>query len=338
MQPLVSIITPTYNHSEFIGACIDSVLAQIYQNWEQIIIDDGSLDETERIVRRYNDPRIRYERQVNQGPFQLALTYNRGLELAEGQLIAILEGDDFWPLNKLAALVPAFADGGVVLAYGEAADVDALGRQQRRLSHTARTRRKLSRSILLNDPVGTATRHMLFMQGRSLVSPSTVLIRRSALDQIGGFQYASGLPLTDYPTFIELSLLGRFHYSPQTMGFRRRHESSVTAKYAGTIHEKVCEFALRFLAKHQNNFVISEIERDAIIENWEESRDKLHFFQARCFLVQEMWSEARKHFRLAAQSKSSLVRFASRVGLLFSYLHQNIEPLMALGGRAAFGD
>lgn len=338
MPPLVSIITPTYNHSDCIDVCIESVLAQTYQDWEQIIIDDGSTDRTAELIHRYKDQRIRYYHQENAGIEALAHTYNRALALARGELIAILEGDDFWPADKLSMLVDAFADGGIVLAYGEAADVDALGRKQKRLSHTARVRQTLPRSILLNHPVGAATRHMICVQGRSLVSPSTVLIRRSALDQIGGFQYVPGLPLTDYPTFIKISLLGRFYYTPQIMGFRRRHQSSITANHAGTIYEKVGQFTLQFLAEHQHTFSITQPEREAMMRNWEASLDKLHFFQARHLLLQEMWIEARQRFRLASQSKSRLVRFASCVGLLFSYLHQNIEPLLALGGRATFGD
>jgi len=66
-RPLVSIITPTYNHQEFIAECIDSVLAQTYFEWEQIIIDDGSTDGTPRIISRYVDKRIKYIRQENQG-------------------------------------------------------------------------------------------------------------------------------------------------------------------------------------------------------------------------------------------------------------------------------
>src|ERR1700690_1726677 len=116
--PLVSVVTPTYNHERFIGPCIESLLGQSYPDWEQIIIDDGSTDDTGKIVSTYRDSRIRYHSQANQGPFELAKTYNRALALARGELIAILEGDDYWPANKLATLIPAFQDEAVVLAYG----------------------------------------------------------------------------------------------------------------------------------------------------------------------------------------------------------------------------
>jgi glycosyltransferase involved in cell wall biosynthesis len=334
-QPLVSVITPVYDHQKYIGACLESLLQQSYPLWEQIIIDDGSSDDTGKIISGYRDPRIHYERQTNQGPFELARTYNRALSLAKGELIAILEGDDFWPLDKLTTLVAAFLDASVVLAYGEAADVDAEGRQQRAKSHTTRLRKGLSHSTLFNDPVGAATRYMIFAEGRSLIAPSTVIIRRSALEKIGGFQYVTGLPLTDYPTFIELSLIGTFYYSPETMGYRRRHENSITVGHARAIHEKVSSFTLDFLERHHDKIELSHSKKQEIEQNWREAEDKLHFFEGRSLLLQRKWFEARTHFRASSKSKTLLVRLAAYAGYLLSWLHMNIEPLMKLGGRAA---
>ncbi len=65
--PLISIITPTYNHANFIRKCIDSVIEQDYPNWEQIIIDDGSTDDTSNIISEFDDKRIIYIKQDNIG-------------------------------------------------------------------------------------------------------------------------------------------------------------------------------------------------------------------------------------------------------------------------------
>src|ERR1700747_2868947 len=116
--PLLTIITPTYNHQDYIGQCVESVLTQTYSNWEQIIIDDGSTDNTAVVVQGITDPRIYFHRQASRGIRVLAHTYNHALSLAKGEIIAILEGDDFWPPDKLSALVPFFADEEIVLAYG----------------------------------------------------------------------------------------------------------------------------------------------------------------------------------------------------------------------------
>ena len=82
MEPiLVSIITPTYNHEKFIGNCIESVLAQTYPYWEQIIVDDGSNDDTGKIIASYKDKRIKYIKQKNKGIWKLKETYNKALDI-----------------------------------------------------------------------------------------------------------------------------------------------------------------------------------------------------------------------------------------------------------------
>lgn len=332
--PLVTVITPTYNHERFIGPCIDSTLQQTYANWEQIIIDDGSTDKTAEIVAAYRDPRVRYERQVHRGPFELARTYNHALSLAKGELIAILEGDDLWPQDKLATLVPAFRDETVVLAYGERVDIDANGRRQRRKTRTARRREHVSDAILFNDPVGSTSRYMLLEDGRSLVHPCTVVLRRHALERIGGFQYVPGLPLTDYPTFIELSLTGRFHFTRQTMGYLRRHQRSITVCHLRTIHEAISRFASEFLDKHADVVTLSSAERSEMENSWREVDDRLHFSEGRILLLRKGWTEARSHFRAASGSRSTKVRAAALTGWLLSLIHRDMEPLMRLGGRS----
>lgn len=332
--PLVSIITPAYNHEAFIGDCLRSVGQQTYTHWEQIIVDDGSLDGTAKIVAGFRDPRILYRHQPNQGAFELAQTYNRALGLARGDLIAILEGDDLWPPDKLAALVPAFQQDNVVLAYGDRSDVDEHGRRQRRRTATNRLRQTLPYSVLQNDPVGAATRHMLLAEGRSLIGPCTVMIRRSALEQIGGFQYVAGLPLTDYPTFLQLSLVGRFAYFRQTLGYLRRHNASVTARHARTIHDAVSIFTREFLQTFCDRVALSPAERAELENNWREAGQRLHFSEGRLLLLRENWSEARAQFFMASRSKSAKVRAAAWAGLLLSWAHLNMEPLMKLGGRS----
>jgi glycosyltransferase involved in cell wall biosynthesis len=333
-HPLVSVITLTYNHEQFIGTCIKSVLQQTYANWEQIIIDDGSTDDTAKIISNYRDPRIRYERQANRGPFELAKTYNRALSLARGDLIAILEGDDYWPADKLSTLVPAFQDVDVVLAYGERQDIDAQGRKQRRKTSTAHQRENLPDSIFFNSPVGSTTRYMLLEEGRALVHPCTVLMRAEALERIGGFQYVAGLPLTDYPTFLELSLHGKFFFTRRTMGYLRRHQRSITVCHHRTIHEAVSEFAARFLERQADSVALSAVDRYKIENSWRGAEDRLHFSEGRMLLLQKSWSDARTQFRIAARSKSAKVRAAALAGWFMSMVHRDMEPLMRLGGRA----
>jgi glycosyltransferase involved in cell wall biosynthesis len=100
MDPLVSVITPTYNHERYIAACVESVFGQTYPYWEQVIVDDGSEDGTLEVLSRYRDDRLRVVRLPHRGLAHLGETYNVALAHARGDLIAILEGDDFLPLHR----------------------------------------------------------------------------------------------------------------------------------------------------------------------------------------------------------------------------------------------
>ena len=101
MSELISIITPTYNCANFIGETIDSVLAQTYSNWEMIIVDDCSTDNTEEIVNNYSnsDKRIKYYKLDNNSG--AAVSRTKAMELANGQYMAFLDSDDLWYPNKL---------------------------------------------------------------------------------------------------------------------------------------------------------------------------------------------------------------------------------------------
>jgi glycosyltransferase involved in cell wall biosynthesis len=98
VEPLVSVIIPTYNRELFIAEAIESALAQTYRNTEIIVVDDGSTDRTAEIVDAYRDS-VRYYRQDNKGP---AAARNLGIHLSNGQYIAFLDSDDRWLPEKLS--------------------------------------------------------------------------------------------------------------------------------------------------------------------------------------------------------------------------------------------
>lgn len=100
---LVSVIMPTYNRMDVIRTAIDSVVAQTYKNWELIIIDDGSTDDTQSVVAKYDDPRIRYIR--NHRAKGVSGARNSGLEAAKGEIAAYLDTDNTWNENYLLLMV-----------------------------------------------------------------------------------------------------------------------------------------------------------------------------------------------------------------------------------------
>lgn len=102
MSALVSIIMPTFNRAYVINKAIDSVLKQTCKKWELIIVDDGSTDTTESLVKNIKDGRIRYHKQSNQGP---SAARNKAVSLAKGEWIAYLDSDDVLYSNYLEVML-----------------------------------------------------------------------------------------------------------------------------------------------------------------------------------------------------------------------------------------
>ena len=98
-MPKVSVNIPVYNGKEYIRETLESVLKQTYSDFEIIIIDDGSTDETSQIIKEYNDPRIKYFFQENQG---IGKARNAAIRKSGGEYIAFLDQDDLWLPDKLA--------------------------------------------------------------------------------------------------------------------------------------------------------------------------------------------------------------------------------------------
>lgn len=119
---LVSVIMPTYNCGRFIKESIDSVLAQTYTNWELIIVDDLSTDNTNDIVLTYTDPRIRYIR--NEHNMGAAMTRNRALQEARGRYIAFLDADDMWLQEKLEKQIAFMEQHGYAFTYHNYIEID----------------------------------------------------------------------------------------------------------------------------------------------------------------------------------------------------------------------
>ncbi|MBO7502640.1 MAG: glycosyltransferase family 2 protein [Paludibacteraceae bacterium] len=122
MTELVSVIMPTYNCGRFIRESINSVLTQTYTDWELLIVDDCSTDDTESIVRSYNDSRIRYTR--NEENLGAALTRNKALKNAKGRYIAFLDSDDVWAPEKFKRQIAFMQANNYAFTYHDYIEID----------------------------------------------------------------------------------------------------------------------------------------------------------------------------------------------------------------------
>ena len=155
MCELVSIITPTYNCGKFIGRTIESVQNQGYTNWEMIIVDDCSKDETKDVVAKYanKDPRIKYHILENNSGAAVART--TAIELANGKYMAFLDSDDIWKSDKLEKQLAYMKENNINFSCTAYEQIDE---EDNKLGKVIKTIKKTSYNRLLLDcPVGNST-------------------------------------------------------------------------------------------------------------------------------------------------------------------------------------
>ncbi len=125
IKPLVSVIIPCYNQGRFLSSALHSLLSQTWQHWEAIVVDDGSTDDTSQVVERFQDPRVCYFYQQNNG---VSAARNSGLEQARGDFVAFLDADDAWRREFLErTLVTLLNDPRLGMVYSRYQFLDDQG-------------------------------------------------------------------------------------------------------------------------------------------------------------------------------------------------------------------
>jgi glycosyltransferase involved in cell wall biosynthesis len=113
---VVSVVIPTYNQADLLHKALESVVNQTFLNWEAIVIDNFSQDNTHKTVEQFNDQRIRYVQFSNQGV--IAASRNQGIRLAKGDYIAFLDSDDLWYPTKIALCLDSMNHGADAVCHG----------------------------------------------------------------------------------------------------------------------------------------------------------------------------------------------------------------------------
>ena len=323
---MISIITPTYNHKKFIGDCIKSVVAQTYQDWEMIIVDDGSTDGTCEVVDSFEDERITCVRQENKGLDRLSETYNTALNMAKGDYIAILEGDDFWPPYKLELQVADFKEKKIVLSFGYTQIVDSVGAPLGRIPGI-----DLPVEAKTNNPIGRSCLYMMTPRILTYTFPVSVVVRKESLLRIGGFQQPFNLSVVDHPTFLRLCLEGKFAFHDKILGFWRRHEQSTTKNRFRLILDGVRQNVSLFLTEKGPQLPISQKECEKIKLRWKQFETYRWLLLGRWCLVDGEWEKARGAFRKGlTDCFGFILGLGLRTGILLSYLHVDMELFIRL--------
>ena len=167
-ENLVSIVIPTYNCAPLLRRAIQSVIDQTHTNWEVIVIDNYSSDNTDEVIAKFNEPRITHLKVHNHGV--IAHSRNHGLRLAKGKWLAFLDADDWWMPEKLALSVQVLQSGSDIVYHD--------------LVRAGPKRPLISKKIILSRDVKPPVYQNLVECGNALLN-SSVVIRRNILQKVG---------------------------------------------------------------------------------------------------------------------------------------------------------
>lgn len=324
-NPLISVVTPAFNHGRYIGQSIQSLLDQTYTTWELVVVDDGSTDNTAAVVQSFKDPRISYMYQENRGVRELAGTINSGLKRTSGALVTMLPSDDTWPNYRLEKQVPLFQNPNVVLCFGRQFLIDEDNKV------LGEVRPRVDPIKAENRPVGSLL-HEMFLH--NFIPQPTVLIRRTALDQIGGYLQPPGLLAEDYPTQMTLALVGEFRYLDLPLANYRMHRNQMTRQHYLEMVQTDMPYVLQFFRN-----LAPEVQK---VTGWTEDslatvlKSRLHnayFEVGRRSLLARNWKQARTHFLTAFRRGTGPAKAKALLGLSCSFLRTDLEAIARLSGR-----
>jgi UDP-2-acetamido-3-amino-2,3-dideoxy-glucuronate N-acetyltransferase len=284
--PRVTVHVPCYNYARFLPEALDSLLAQSFADWEAVVIDDASDDDTAAVLSRYRDPRIRIVRHpVNRGHIA---TYNEGISLAAGEFFVILSADDRYKPCFLARVLQCFEEHPeVALVYTDGDLIDENGDLLRRNDGTFGTS-----GVYEGLPV-------LFE--RTFVAASGGVARTATLRKVGG--YDPDFPHTaDAYLWCRLAILGPLGYVAESLYDFRLHEGSMQHQLprSQVLETEHVEQLRRIFAAPDLPAAVRALEPDAY--------GALHWRIARAHLTERNFGRSVWHVGLAVAHDPGILR------------------------------
>tara|TARA_R110000751_G_scaffold85000_2_gene169789 strand:+ start:6020 stop:6778 length:759 start_codon:yes stop_codon:yes gene_type:complete len=222
---LVSIIVPNYNGAKYIEDCINSVLNQTYTNWELIICDDNSSDNSVELINNYNDDRI-ISPVIHNENKGAAVARNNAIRQATGEFIAFLDNDDYWDPKKLEKQVEFMLDGSYTFTFTDYVQFNTKNKKN------IRCKKVVSRNDLLKN---------------NYILTSTVIYNA---EKLGKIYMANIRKRQDWSLFINIIEKSEFAYNlPLALSFYRKHEDSISSnkidllKYNFNFYNKVLGYS-----------------------------------------------------------------------------------------------
>ena len=235
---LVSIILPTYNRAHLLSAAIDSVLAQTYQNWELIIWNDGSSDDTENVLRALSDPRIRCLTEDNHGQ---SYALNRSLEESQGEFIAFLDDDDQWLPMKLEMQVEVISEFPEIdLTFANFNNVDVEAKMQDvAFEQNAEGLAQLKTQRINEDWWLISEGFLEGVARENFIAFDSVMLTKNAIDIAGQFN-ESLKTAEDFEYWWRFGLAGmQAAYTEEILMNRNKYPGSLSGRSVGALHNRL---------------------------------------------------------------------------------------------------
>ena len=242
-MPLVSVVMLSYNHEEFLSEAIESVLGQDFDDFELIIVDDGSTDSSREIIQKYaaEDPRIRVIlHEVNCG---IAKTANDGIAAAKGKFVAITASDDVWAKDKLTKQLAVTASNENLIVWSEGEVIDGKGQP---------VGKSFSEWLPASPKKKSGHIWQEILEGNYIFG-TTLLFKKTNL---GNIRFDENLAYwNNYKFVLDLARKYEFYYIAEPLAQYRVHERNTVAGYgaeskdrlrqAGKEYVSICEEALQ---------------------------------------------------------------------------------------------
>lgn len=234
---LVSVIIPTYNHGQYLGRALQTVLDQTYLNWEVIVIDNHSTDDTDEVIARFSDRRITYIKIHNNGV--IATSRNKGVLAAKGEWLAFLDSDDWWTKDKLEKCLELKGEADFIYhPLNIVTDKQNIAR------------RGVTKSWQLDKPIYKE----LMINGNG-ISTSSVVVKKIFFETAGGFDESRDIVAAeDLDAWIRISLLtNKFKFIPVCLGFYLLSSGGVSRRDMSVPTGLVCKKYMYLLSNKEKN-------------------------------------------------------------------------------------
>ena len=308
-EDLVSVIIPTYNYSCYLGEAILSVLGQTYQNFEIIVIDDDSTDDTQDVIASIKDQRLKYMKISKAGNY---CARNIGIKSSRGEYIAFLDADDMWMINKLKDQVAIFKEHRDVglcctdhyLFFDKNKDnlyVDSVhGFRQDFIVQNNFVERMLEDNAIIT---------------------SSVMVRKTCFEHLGMFKTVHQNAM-DYEMWLRIVLNYKVHYLKNRYVLKRMHNLNISSDKIRSLN------ALLYVFKEMDSFVdkstFFNIKYKRLIK---ERLKKILYFLGIENISIKNYSEALKHLYASKYSKKNIFKYFAilvarlRIGFLIPVIN-----------------